>query len=134
MRFLLSVSLLAVVACGGSDVVAPAAIAGKWAEGFTVPGNGFEMDLSASGSSVSGVGTWAGEAGPSGTLSVTGTSDATGVHLDLVFTETVPRAGNVSISHFDGRLSSSNILSGSIHVANTGQPPGPDGPITYHRA
>ncbi len=134
MRFLLSVSLLAVVACGGSDVVAPAAIAGKWVEGFTIPGSGFEMDLSLSGSNIAGVGTWAGEAGPSVTLSVTGTSDATGVHLDLVFTETVPRVGNVSISHFDGRLSSSNTLSGSIHVANPGQPPGPESAITYHRS
>jgi hypothetical protein len=105
MRAVLSVLLSAIVV-GCSNAVSPTLINGTWARDFGgIPGNSFEMNLAASGSNVSGAGTWSGEACCSGTLTVTGTIESNGaVHLDFTQTITAPASGATILSHFDGTI------------------------------
>jgi hypothetical protein len=114
-----------IAACSSSTD--PLLVNGKWVEDFSVPGNGFEMTLRSDGTRVSGSGAFCGEAGPCGIVSVTGTSDASGVQLDLHYTITVPTAGDGGTRHFSGRLTSDGKLSGSIRSG------GLPSAITYHR-
>ena len=79
------------------------------------------MDLSSTGTTISGSGNYCGEAGPCGTLGVTGTVDGIAVHLDLTFTEQLPRVGHTMIEHFDGQFSAVNVLQGSIASDTPGQ-------------
>jgi hypothetical protein len=97
---------------------------------MSVPGNSFEMDLTSTGSTVSGSGLYSGEAGPLGSLAVAGTVDGLVVHLDLTFTEQLPRVGHTMMEHFDGQFTSANILEGSITSDTPGQVPGK---TSYHR-
>ena len=134
MRSVRSVWLVALFAmgCSGAEpFVGPAGIDGKWVEGFSIAGNFLNMDLSSTGSTVSGSGNYCGEAGPCGTLSVAGTIDGIAVHLDLTFTEQVPRVGHTMIEHFDGQFTSANVLEGSIATDTPGQVPGH---TSYRRA
>jgi hypothetical protein len=103
MRTVLSVLLLGVV-MGCSNPIAPSSINGKWSGAPSVPGNGFEMDLVANGSAISGTGTWSGEACCSGTVAVTGTFDNGAVHLDITRTVTSPPNGTTFFEQFDGNL------------------------------
>lgn len=117
MRPVLSVLLLAVVV-GCSNVVSPTLINGKWARDFAgIPGNAFEMTLTASGSNVSGTGTWSGEACCAGTLTVTGTINSNGaIQLDFIETIISPPPGGATFpSHFDGRIVF-NQLKGTLLV------------------
>jgi hypothetical protein len=82
------------------------------------------MDLTSTGSTVSGSGSYAGEAGPSGTLAVTGTVDGITVHLDLTFNQQVPRVEPAAIEHFDGQFTSANVMEGSITSDTPDQAPG----------
>src|ERR1700730_4601739 len=129
-RLVLLLALFAIGCSGAEPFVGPASVDGKWGDGVSVPGNFFEMDLIAAGSSVSGSGNYCGEAGPCGTLSVAGTIDGIAVHLDLTFTEQLPRAGHTMIEHFDGKFTSANVLEGSIATDTPGQVPGH---TSYHR-
>jgi hypothetical protein len=117
MRSVLSVLAVAaaVIAagCSSSNPVAPGAVTGKWAQPFSIPGSFFEMTLVASGTDVAGTGRSCGEAGPCSNIAITGTSDATGVRLTLVATQTVPTQGATATFTFDGRLVSANTLRGT---------------------
>ena len=128
MRSLRLVWLVAalVMGCSGAEsFLGPASIDGRWGHpGISVPGNFFEMDLTSTGSTVSGSGSYAGEAGPFGTLAVAGTVDGLVVHLDLTFSEELPRAGHTTLEHFDGQFTSANVLEGSITSDTPGQTPG----------
>jgi hypothetical protein len=134
MRSVRSVWLLALLAMGcsgGGPFLGPATIDGRWGGGaLSVPGNSFEMDLTSTGSTVSGSGLYSGEAGPLGSLAVAGTVDGLVVHLDLTFTEQLPRVGHTMMEHFDGQFTSANILEGSITSDTPGQVPGK---TSYHR-
>src|SRR6267143_634584 len=133
MRLVRSVSLVALFAigCSGADAfLGPGSIDGKWAEAFSIAGSFLSMDLSSTGSVVSGSGSYCGEAGPCGTLGVAGTIDGVVVHLDLTFTEQVPRARHTMVEHFDGQFTSANVLAGSIATDTPGQVPGH---TSYHR-
>jgi hypothetical protein len=134
MRSVRSVWLVALCAmgCSAADPFGgPASIDGKWGEGgLSVPGNFFEMDLSSTGSTVSGSGNYCGEAGPCGAIAVAGTIDGIAIHLDLTFTEQVPRPGHTMIEHFDGRFTSVTVIEGSIATDIPGQVPGH---TSYHR-
>ena len=88
------VLLLSLAGCSAS-LTGVFPIDGTWAEVQSVPGNSLTMTLTSSGSSVTGSGAFAGEAGPVGTVAVTGTTHASDVHLDLVLTSTVPVAGYI---------------------------------------
>jgi hypothetical protein len=134
MRSVKSVLLLALVVGGCSDAAGPGLIAGKWTQDFTVPGNITEMNLMTAGSIVSGTGDWCGEAGPCGTIAVTGTTTGLEVHLDLVFTSTFPPGIFPGFEdHFDGVLISPGSLKGSLTAVIPGQPPGPVYPTGFHR-
>jgi hypothetical protein len=135
MRSVVSVFLVVLVAGGCSDSVGPGSIAGKWAEDFSYPGSSFEMDLVSTGSTISGNGSWCGEAGPCGIVTVSGTITGIDVHLNFASTAQFPQVGPVVNSHFDGRLTSLTNLRGAIVL---------DAPnvvvnavaevVTYHRA
>lgn len=127
MRSVRSVWLLALLAvgCSGADpFTGPAVIDGRWAEPFSFPGSSLGFDVTSSGSTVSGSGSYAGEAGPFGSLTVTGTVSGIEVHLDLTFTEQLPRPGNTTTEHFDGMFTSFDVIEGSIATDTPGQVPG----------
>ncbi len=128
MRSVRSVWLVALLAmgCSGAEpFTGPATINGRWGlSGSSVPGNSFEMDLTSTASTVSGSGSYAGEAGPFGSLAVVGTVDGLVVHLDLTFSEQLPRPGHTTVEHFDGQFTSANVLEGSITSDTPGQTPG----------
>jgi hypothetical protein len=133
MRYVRSVYLLALFAmgCSGAEpFLGPASIDGTWAEGFTIAGSGMGMTLTSTGSNISGSGEYVGEAGPSGTVAVTGTINGISVHLDLTFSQQLPRVGPGPIEHFDGQFTSANVLEGSITTDTSGQL---SGRISYHR-
>jgi hypothetical protein len=129
MRSVRSVWLLALLAmsCSGAEpFLGPASIDGRWGHsGISVPGSFFEMDLTSTGSTVSGSGSYAGEAGPAGTLAVAGTVDGITVHLDLTFNQQVPQVAPATIEHFDGQFTSASVMEGSITLDSPGQPPVP---------
>jgi hypothetical protein len=130
VRLVLLLALVAVGCSGAEPFTGPASINGRWAEPFSFPGSFLGFDLTSTGSTVSGTGNYAGEAGPFGTLSVAGTVDGIAVHLDLTFTEQAPRAGHTMIEHFDGTFTSFDVIEGSIATDTPGQVPGQ---ISYHR-
>lgn len=65
----------------------PSDVTGSWTEDFgaTVPGVQFLLALRDSASVVSGTGTWANEAGPSGSLVPSGTAIGDSIHLRIVY-------------------------------------------------
>src|SRR5258705_2466591 len=95
MRSVRSVWLVALLAmgCSGAEpFTGPATINGRWGlSGSSVPGNSFEMDLTSTASTVSGSGSYAGEAGPFRSLAGVGTVDGTAVQPHLPFNEHIPR-------------------------------------------
>jgi hypothetical protein len=110
----MSALLFAAAASGCSDSIGPTAIAGTWRH-FAVAGSSLQMTLSLNGSTVSGPGTWCGEALGCGTTSVTGTATGNQVHLVTTF-------DNGEIETFDGSFKSSNSLEGSaIDISPGGQ-------------
>ena len=131
MRSVLLV-LLSAVAVGCSNSVAPSSIDGKWVAPFTVPGNGFEMDLTANGSTVSGTGTWSGEACCSGTVSVAGTISNGRVHLDITETILSPGSGGTILSHFDGKIILNQVLRGTLQLRDPANLNGQE--VSYVRA
>lgn len=110
MRLLMSVTsvfMLAVVANGCSDSIGPESIVGLWDEDSSPPGNSLSMFLSLNGSAVSGQGSWCGEALGCGSTSTTGTATGDKIHLVTTF-------DNGRIESFDGTLTSTNSLAGSV--------------------
>ena len=130
MRSVKSVLLLALVVVGCSDAVAPQNVVGRWAQEIPFPGNSWEMELTLSGSNISGHGDWCGEAGPCGTILVTGTVSESNVHLDFVSTAQTPTVGSPVTSHFDGRLTSATTLRGAVTGDGSGAR---SSMVTYHR-
>jgi hypothetical protein len=131
-----TVSVLALVlgvsAC--SDPIGPRAIVGGWDRDFTVAGSALAMDLTVTGSAVSGTGSWNGEAGPGGSLAVTGTVRGAAVHLELDFTVSVPPDALGSFrQHFDGRLTSTTSLEGALTQDYDGETPPLFEMVRFHR-
>jgi hypothetical protein len=121
-RYLVGALLLAAVAaCSNpADLTDPTVVAaelrGTWARDFAIPGMSTVFVISVQDLTVSGTGTFAGEAGPSGTLILSGqvTPQQIGgplVHID--FTQS-----NGIVGHFSGSLSDTNSLSGSLWYAS----------------
>jgi hypothetical protein len=88
------------------------------------------MDLVASGSTVSGTGTWTGEACCSGSVVVTGTIDNAGVHLDITQTR-FPVTGSNLFSHFDGTIVLNRVLRGKLLVRDPANLDGQQ--VSYNR-
>jgi hypothetical protein len=130
-RMLVRLLAVAMVANGCADSIGPGSIPGKWTRDFVVAGSSFDMDLSATGSTISGSGNWCAEAGPCGIVAVTGTVEGTSVHLDLSLTAQFPQISGTTVEHFDGRLTSSRSLVGTISIDG---PPAVAAQVTYHRS
>lgn len=86
---------------------------GTWAEVFdpAPPGISRQFALAVQDSTVSGTGTYTGEAIEGGTIAVTGFIAGSTVHLDLAFTP--QSGGTAAMYHFNGQLSGPNTLSGA---------------------
>lgn len=125
MRLATSVLFLALVTVGCSDSLGPGTIDGMWLH-VTVPGSSLNMILTRTGSSVSGTGTWFGEALGSGTTSVTGTVTGNKVHLVTTFDIGM-------IETFDGAFKSVNTLEGSAIDHTPGGPPQLPFALSYNR-
>jgi hypothetical protein len=130
MRSVKSVLSLALVVIACSDPVGPGNIVGKWQQDFSIPGAFFEMDLTVSGSTISGSGNWCAEAGPCGIVTVAGKGSGNLVQLDLTYTPQVPTPGPSSTLQFRGQLTSRNSLQGALGVGTPQLNPN----ISYHRA
>jgi hypothetical protein len=108
--------LVASTACSNSvDLADPNVIAqelrGTWSRTLDAPGNSTVLQLSVHDSTITGTGTFAGEAGPSGTLAVTGqiTTGDFGPHVNIDFVQS-----NGPIGHFTGTLNAVDTLDGSV--------------------
>jgi hypothetical protein len=127
MRLVMSIAsllLVGVVANGCSDSIGPESIVGLWDMTGTLPGNGQDMVLALNGSTVSGQGSWCGEALGCGTTTVTGTATGNTIHLVTTFD-----TGHVE--RFDGRLTSVNSLVG--RVLSTSPPDVLSSPQSFRR-
>jgi hypothetical protein len=114
MRLLMSVTsalVLAVVANGCSDSISPQSIVGLWEMDSSPAGNSLDMSLALNGSTVSGQGSWCGEALGCGSTSVTGTAMGNSFHL-------VTTEDNGVVQTFDGSLTSTNSLAGSVRESS----------------
>lgn len=125
MRFVMSMALLCVAVGGCSSGTEPTAksIDGPWSQDFSVPGSFLTMQLTSSGTNVSGTGNWCGEAGPCGTLSVVGTVSGSAVHLDLTLIQQLPTPGVTTVKHFDGAFSGLYTLTGTQTTDVAGSSP-----------
>ena len=70
-----------------ADQPGPSDFTGSWTESFgaTIPGVQFLLALRDSGSVVTGTGSWANEAGPSGALAANGTALQNSIHLQVIY-------------------------------------------------
>jgi hypothetical protein len=109
--------LLAACSNDAASRPTPAVLDGSWHHMRAAdepPGFLRQFTLTLSGTTLSGTGTWQGEAGPQGTLSVTGTVNGDDIQLDLAFTVTLPQPSQGFVQHFDGRLSTATDMVGTI--------------------
>jgi hypothetical protein len=92
-------------------------ITGSWSIGFgvTIPGVQFALSLRDSGPVVTGTGTWANEAGPSGTLVANGTAAVDSLHLRIVYLVN-PSFGGLKpdTAQLDGVLATKNRIDGTL--------------------
>jgi hypothetical protein len=100
---------MALTACGGATEPA-SAVAGDWAREQSVLGSRLEMTLVIDGQTVSGTGTYAIEAGRSGSLTIGGTYVGGKITLDLAYDY------DDLVYHFEGHFTSSNRLMGTIRL------------------
>jgi hypothetical protein len=109
--------MMAAIGCGG-DTVTPstATLNGTWIRPNEVPGSHESWTLAVTGNTVAGTGDWSGEACCGGTIAITGTIANDGVHLDLTVVTTVGNPRPVSHDHFDGALTTPNVLEGLVTV------------------
>lgn len=129
-RSMCVVLLLSVAGCSAS-LTGVFPIDGSWAEVESIPGNALTMTLTSSGSSVTGSGAFAGEAGPSGTVAVTGSTSGSAVHLDLVLTQSAPFTGPATRERFDGKVGATKLRGTLTDV--TGSTPGTPVSVVFAR-
>lgn len=113
-RLMLAVGLVAVAACSSSDITNPNTIAadlrGMWTETGLVVGSSRIFLLQVTGTTVTGEGSYSGEAGPVGSLTVTGSITGMLITLDIA------QDNGVTV-HVKARLASPRTLSGSQFIA-----------------
>lgn len=118
MRPKVSFLVLGLLSLSCSNSLAPpATLAGTWAADYHLPGSSLVLDLSQTDATITGSGTYAGEAGPSGTLQVTGSYARPHVNLalqyDVGLTQTY--VGTVVDSqHMTGTIADSTGYSGTL--------------------
>ncbi len=118
MRRFVFLSLLAAIACSDNAAVRQPRIDldGTWnhVRGAQEPPGFFQQfSLATSDTTLMGVGTWTGEAGPSGGLAVTGYVSGVTIHLDFVFSYNPPFVGPAFTKQFVGVLSSPTDMIGT---------------------
>jgi hypothetical protein len=128
MRFiptLLLASLMLGTACSRGDSTAPIPLAvdhdaeGSWGEnnaGAPVPGSLFLLAMTESSGTISGTGSFAGEAGPYGALAVSGAVANDSLHLRIiyVFEPTVFPHLQPDTTQFVGRLTNRDQIDGLL--------------------
>jgi hypothetical protein len=90
---------------------------GTWSRDFGAPGSSTVFVISVQDLTVTGTGTFANEAGPSGTLSLSGqvtTQQMGGARVQLDFAQTDGFTG-----HFGGSLTNTNTLDGIVWYSST---------------
>jgi hypothetical protein len=128
MKALLIIAVVAVSiapGCAGTTI-APSTLAGQWSHVRATnepPGFFRQFTLTVADTTVSGSGTFQGEAGPSGTLDVTGSVKGGQVHLDFVFHQTTPAPAPDYQGHFDGQLASASDLVGTLTIGSLAPAP-----------
>jgi hypothetical protein len=100
---------------------------GSWGQdnhGALTPGNSFVMALTESSGTITGVGSFAGEAGPYGALRVAGTVADDSVHLQIVYVPepTVFPQLRVDTAQFAGVLTAKDHIAGRLAHDGTTQP------------
>lgn len=106
------------LACGDHPSAPnPSLLNGSWARLNQVPGSSERWNLDVHGSSVTGNGTWSGEACCSGTATIVGTIDNGTIHLDVTLVVVVGGVPNIH-EHFDGALASPSLLVGTSIYGN----------------
>lgn len=105
----------------------PADVTGSWEEDFgptPVPGNSFLMSLVDNAGDVTGSGGYAGEAGPFGTLAVSGTSKGDSLHLRIVYvpSPTVFPQLAPDTAYFDGTFTARDRIRATLVRRGTTQP------------
>jgi hypothetical protein len=110
-------AVLAIVGCGGNDVVAPDAstASGTWVALGQVPGSHERWILTVSGGAVQGTGDWSAEACCGGVVTITGTARRDSLLLDLVYHRTMPtEIAGADPVHLDAVLDSPTDLTISV--------------------
>ena|SRR5215467_14661340 len=113
-RRLTAICLLSVVAlaCSDSTGLSSSTLDGTWVRLNEVPGSSERWDLTVNGSTITGTGTWSGEACCAGTLTVSGAIANGSIHVDVTLVTTGMTRPNVH-EHFDGALASPDMLVGT---------------------
>jgi hypothetical protein len=117
---LLSAALL--VACSTettqpADQPGPSDVTGSWTQNFgvSVPGVQFLLALRDSGSVVTGTGTWANEAGPSGSLAADGTALNDSIHLRVIYVPNPTLVGlKPDTAQLEGVLTTHDRIDGTL--------------------
>jgi hypothetical protein len=116
-------------ACTGetSPRFVPAAheVQGSWGQNaaVTIPGNEFIMALSESSGTVTGTGTFAGEAGPFGALAISGAATSDSIHLQIIYNFDPLFVGlKPDTAHFDGVLTATDMMGGIFVQGGAGAP------------
>jgi hypothetical protein len=130
-RVTITLALVALVSACSADVIADTTgneLTGTWSQSFSIPGPSTVIALAVADTTVAGTGTFAIEAGQSGTIAVTGMiSSGETVDLDLT-------RSDGWIAHFRGTLVTHDSLSGymwghSTTMIGIGDP----APAAFHR-
>jgi hypothetical protein len=119
----------AIVACdstGPHRPVSSTSIIGLWSEvpaAGAPPGSFMEVGLGLNGTAIIGHGSWAGEAGPFGPVTATGTVVSDSVVLDLTF-DYDPRFAGAASRHaqFGGRMITGSSLVGTLVADGVSSP------------
>ena len=122
MRRLFSVAVVALlpavalVGCGAdSGPLSPTTLSGTWITPNEVPGSSTVWTLSVNGSTVTGTGTWSGEACCSGTIAISGAVTNDEVILDVTVTTTAGAVLGPPVHYrFDGPVPMADTLQGVI--------------------
>jgi hypothetical protein len=104
-------------ACSSSTTAPTSALTGTWAEATSIPGVRLVMTLTETGTNIVGSGSYAIEAGRSGTLQVSGVEGLPVMTLTLQYdsgTTATFTGALTDASHLTGTLAYSNDGSGSV--------------------
>jgi len=129
IRFALPIAVFLAAACSHdttqpSTQPGPSDVTGSWTENFgvTIPGVQFLLALHDSGSVVVGTGTWANEAGPSGSLVANGTAVKDSIHLQVIYVPNATFGGlKPDTAQLEGVLTTHDRIDGTLRRSSLPQ-------------